>query len=351
MTQITTNQEICSHRYCVIMCGGIGSRFWPYSRANMPKQFIDFLGTGRSLLQMSYDRILPVVPKENILVVTNEAYAALVKEQLPDLPARSILLEPARRNTAPCIAWAAYHIQAREQQFEESILRGFAFVESHEALLTLGINPSRPETGYGYIQIGSEVERGLNKVKTFTEKPDIELAKVFLETGEFFWNSGIFLWKAETIIKAMHEHSPEIAQVFDRGLAVLGTEGETAFIEEEFPTCMSISIDFAVMEKASNVYVETVDFGWSDLGTWSSLYDNSPKNSSANVTQNCRVLSYDSTGNIFAVRGDKLIAVSGLNDYIVSDAGDVLLICPKAEEQSIRNMVSDAKLKFGDKYL
>ncbi len=207
------------------------------------------------------------------------------------------------------------------------------------------------ETGYGYIQIGSEVERGLNKVKTFTEKPDIELAKVFLETGEFFWNSGIFLWKAETIIKAMHEHSPEIAQVFDRGLAVLGTEGETAFIEEEFPTCMSISIDFAVMEKASNVYVETVDFGWSDLGTWSSLYDNSPKNSSANVTQNCRVLSYDSTGNIFAVRGDKLIAVSGLNDYIVSDAGDVLLICPKAEEQSIRNMVSDAKLKFGDKYL
>ena len=229
MTQITTNQEICQHRYCVIMCGGIGSRFWPYSRANMPKQFIDFLGTGRSLLQMSYDRILPVVPKENILVVTNEAYAALVKEQLPDLPARSILLEPARRNTAPCIAWAAYHIKARdpqasivvmpsdhlitrEQQFEESILRGFAFVESHEALLTLGINPSRPETGYGYIQIGSEVERGLNKVKTFTEKPDIELAKVFLETGEFFWNSGIFLWKAETIIKAMHEHSPGIAQ-------------------------------------------------------------------------------------------------------------------------------------------
>ncbi len=368
MTQITTNQEIRSHRYCVIMCGGIGSRFWPYSRANMPQQFIDFLGTGRSLLQMSYDRILPVVPKENILVVTNEAYAALVKEQLPDLPARSILLEPTRRNTAPCIAWAAYHIKARdpqasivvmpsdhlitrEQKFEESILRGFAFVESHEALLTLGINPSRPETGYGYIQIGSEVEPGINKVKTFTEKPDIELAKVFLETGEFFWNSGIFLWKAETIIKAMHEHSPEIAQVFDRGLAVLGTEGETAFIEEEFPTCMSISIDFAVMEKASNVYVETVDFGWSDLGTWSSLYDNSPKNSSANVTQNCRVLSYDSTGNIFAVRGDKLIAVSGLNDYIVADAGDVLLICPKAEEQSIRNMVSDAKLKFGDKYL
>lgn len=365
---MNTDQATRSHRYCVIMCGGIGSRFWPYSRARQPKQFIDFLGTGRSLLQMSYDRILSVVPKENILVVTNESYAALVREQLPDLGADSILLEPARRNTAPCIAWAAYHIRAidpeasivvtpsdhlitRDEQFRQSILRGFSFVESHDALLTLGIHPSRPETGYGYIQIDHEVSEGVNKVKTFTEKPDLELAKVFVETGEFFWNSGIFLWRAESIIKALHESAPEIAQVFDRGLSVFGTPGEAEFIEQEFPACVSISIDFAVMEKAPNVYVETVDFGWSDLGTWSSLYDNSPKNSSGNVVQNCQVLSYDSGGNIFAVRGDKLIVVRGLNDYIVADAGDVLLICPKADEQGIRNIVSDAKMRYGEKYL
>ena len=365
---LATAPDKSPHRYCVIMCGGIGSRFWPYSRTNLPKQFIDFLGTGRSLLQMSYDRILPLVPKENILVVTNEAYASMVKQQLPDITDSSILLEPARRNTAPCIAWAASHIMARdpeasivvtpsdhlitrEQSFQESILRGFEFVESRDALLTLGINPSRPETGYGYIQIGEEVEPGLNKVKTFTEKPNLELAKVFIETGEFFWNSGIFLWKAKSIIEALREHAPEIAQVFDRGASEYCTEGERAFIESEFPGCMSISIDFAVMEKASNVYVETVDFGWSDLGTWSSLYDNSPKNCDGNVTQNCKVMTYNSSGNIFAVRDDKLIVVQGLNDYIVADAGDVLLICPKAEEQGIRNMVSDAKLKFGDTYL
>lgn len=362
-----TDNEIRRHRYCVIMCGGIGSRFWPYSRSGMPKQFIDFLGTGRSLLQMSYDRILPIVPKENILVVTNEAYASLVREQLPELGESCILLEPARRNTAPCIAWAAYNIKARdpqasivvtpsdhlitrEQRFEESIVRGFEFVESHDALLTLGINPSRPETGYGYIQVGNEVTPGLNKVKAFTEKPNLELAKVFIETGEFYWNSGIFLWKADTIINAMHEHAPEIAQVFDRGAGVFATPGEQEFIAREFPGCMSISIDFAVMEKASNVYVETVDFGWSDLGTWSSLYDNSPKNSDGNVTQNCSVLSYNSTGNIFAVRGDKLVVVQNLSDYIVADAGDVLLICPKSEEQGIRNIVADARLKYGEKY-
>ncbi|MDE6097663.1 MAG: mannose-1-phosphate guanylyltransferase [Muribaculaceae bacterium] len=365
---MNTEKEIRSHRYCVIMCGGIGSRFWPYSRTGLPKQFIDFLGTGRSLLQMSYDRIRSVVPAENILVVTNEAYAELVRRQLPDLGDNSILLEPARRNTAPCIAWAAYHIKARdahasivvtpsdhlitrEESFRDSIVRGFEFVESRDALLTLGIQPTRPETGYGYIQIGDEVEPGINKVKTFTEKPNVELAKVFIDTGEFFWNSGIFLWKADSIIRALHEHAPEIAQVFDRGAGHFGTASERDFIEMEFPGCMSISIDFAVMEKASNVYVETVDFGWSDLGTWSSLYDNSPRNSDGNVTQNCKVMSYDSSGNIFAVRDDKLVVVQGLNDYIVADAGDVLLICPKSEEQDIRNMVSDAKLKFGDTYL
>ena len=358
-----------THRYCVIMCGGIGSRFWPYSRTALPKQFIDFMGTGRSLLQMSYDRILPVVPKENILVVTNRQYAPLVKEQLPELADDQILLEPARRNTAPCIAWAAYHIAARDAQasmivtpsdhlitrehdFETSVLNGFDFVEKNDALLTMGIHPTRPETGYGYIQIGNETDTaGISKVKTFTEKPNLELAKVFLATGEFFWNSGIFLWTAKSIVKAMHDYAPDIAARFDSGLAEFGTEAENAFIEREFEACPSVSIDYAIMEKAPNVYVECVNFGWTDLGTWSSLRENSPKNSDGNVAQLCNLLAYNSTGNIFAVRGDKLVVVEGLKDYVVADTGDVLLICPLAEEQRIKQMVNDSRQHFGDKYL
>lgn len=358
-----------SHRYCVIMCGGIGSRFWPYSRTGNPKQFLDFLGTGRSLLQMSYDRILSVVPPENIIILTNEQYAAKVREQLPDLADDQILAEPARRNTAPCIAWAAWHIAARdpeasmivtpsdhlitrEAQFEAAVREGFDFVESHDALLTLGIKPVRPETGYGYIQVGPEVCGDIHVVKTFTEKPDLELAKTFLRTGEFFWNSGIFLWRASAIIKALADNAPDIAAAFEKGRDDFGTPRERAFIASAFPACLSISIDYAVMEKASNVYVETVTFGWNDLGTWSALYDMSPKNRDGNVTQGCRVLSYGSSGNILAVKDtDKLIVIDGLHDYIVADSGDVLLICPKANEQRIKQMVNDAKVNYGDKYL
>lgn len=359
---------MASHRYCVIMCGGVGSRFWPYSRENRPKQFIDFLGTGRSLLQMSYDRILPIVPKENVLVVTNEKYANLIREQLPDIPESNILLEPARRNTAPCVAWAAYHIAAidpdasmivtpsdhlitNESVFVDCVERGFNFVETHDALLTLGIKPTRPETGYGYIQIGQDAEDGIKKVKTFTEKPNLELAKVFLESGEFFWNSGIFLWKASTIIEALHKYYSDLTALFDKGEGAFGTPDERAFIEQNFPACPANSIDYAVMEKADNVYVECVNFGWNDLGTWSALYDNSPKNSDANVTQNCRVLAYESSGNIFAVPQDKLVVAYGIKDCIVADAGDVLLICPKSEEQRIKLMVNDVKLAYEDKYL
>lgn len=358
-----TNQ----HRYCVIMCGGVGSRFWPYSRAHMPKQFIDFFGTGRSLLQMSFDRVLPIVPKENIIVVTNATYADLVKKQLPDLNNNQILLEPDRRNTAPCIAWAAYHISAidpeasmivtpsdhlitREAIFEECVTKGFDFVENNDALLTLGITPTRPETGYGYIQIGAEIGAGIRKVKTFTEKPDLELAKVFLESGEFFWNSGIFLWKASTIKTAFHRYASDLAREFDKGDGYFGTDREMDFIVEHFPACPSISIDFAIMEKADNVYVECVNFGWNDLGTWSALYDNSPKNSDGNVTQNCNVVTYNSTGNIFAVRDEKLVVASGLDNYIIADAGDVLLICPKSEEQKIKQIVNDVELRFEDRF-
>lgn len=357
-----------NHRYCVIMCGGIGSRFWPYSRTDLPKQFIDFLGTGRSLLQMSYDRILPVVPRENVVIVTNERYAPLVREQLPELSDDQILLEPARRNTAPCVAWAAYHIAARDpeatmivtpsdhlitrqHEFEKALMRGCEFVEGRDALLTLGIKPTSPETGYGYIQIGDEAEEGILKVKTFTEKPDRELAKVFVDSGEFFWNSGMFLWRVSTIISAFEECAPDIASALGADRAAFGTPREREYIDRVFPGCVNISIDYAVMEKATNVYVETVDLGWSDLGTWSSLFDNSPKNRDGNVTQRCKVLSYNSSGNIFAVRDDKLVVVDGLKDYIVADAGDVLLVCPKSEEQRIKQMVNDAKIAFGDKYL
>lgn len=357
-----------NHRYCVIMCGGIGSRFWPYSRTDRPKQFIDFFGTGRSLLQMSYDRILTMVPKENIIILTNARYSEMIKEQLPDLNDDQILLEPARRNTAPCICWAAYHIAAkdpeasivvtpsdhlitRELEFRDAILTGFDFIEKNDALLTLGIKPTRPETGYGYIQIGTPVEGNISAVKTFTEKPDLELAKVFLESGEFFWNSGIFLWSAKSIISALRQYSPDITATFDKGVGIYGTPAEKKFIEDNFPGCINISIDFAVMEKASNVFVETVSFGWSDLGTWGSLRDHSPKNKDGNVVQNCNVLAYNSSGNIFAVSDEKLVVVEGLKDYIIADAGDVLLVCPLGEEQRIKQFVNDVKITLGDKYL
>ena len=358
-----------NNRYCVIMCGGVGSRFWPYSRAERPKQFIDFFGTGRSLLQMSYDRIKGIVPDENILVVTNEVYAPQVLEHLPGLKKEQMLLEPARRNTAPCIAWAAWHIKARnpqasimvapsdhlilkEDEFRKNILSGFEFVKKHDALLTLGIKPNRPETGYGYIQVGNASDtQGISKVKTFTEKPNLELAKVFIATGEFFWNSGMFLWSVDSIINAIRNNAPDIAEQFDTMEKDFGTLREMESIKNYFESCPNISIDFAVMEKAPNVYVQCVNFGWNDLGTWSVLHDYSPKNRDGNVTQNCKALLYDCKDNMIAVKRDKLVVASGLKDYIVADADDVLLICPKCEEQRIRQYVNDVKASFGDKYL
>lgn len=350
------------------MCGGIGSRFWPYSRTDNPKQFIDFFGTGRSLLQMTYDRMTTVVPSDHIFVVTNERYSEKVSDQLPEVKRENILLEPDRRNTAPCIAWATYHIGAldpeasiivtpsdhlilRENVFEMSVARGFDFVESNDGLLTIGITPTRPETGYGYIQVGNEVEPGLMKVKTFTEKPDIELARVFVESGEFFWNAGIFIWKIDSIKRALSKYLPDLDNLFSSNEEVFGTPDETEYINSVFSSAPSISIDFGVMEKADNVYVECADLGWSDLGTWSSLYDISPKNITGNVTQKCNVMAYDSSGNIFMAPDDKLVVVSGLKDFIVADAGDVLLIAPKAEEQRIRQLVNEVSQRFDDKYM
>lgn len=357
-----------NNRYCVIMCGGVGSRFWPFSKAEKPKQFLDFFGTGRSLLQTAFDRMRGIVPVDNIILITNEMYEPIIKEQLPEIDQRQILLEPVRRNTAPCIAWAAHHIKAinpdakmmvapsdhlilNVERFRDSVVKAFEFIENRDALVTMGIKPSRPETGYGYIQVGENIEGNFSAVKTFTEKPNEELARVFLKSGEFFWNSGMFFWSADSILKALNDYSPDVNIVFERGEEYFGTDQEQQYIDTHFEESPSISIDFAVMEKAPNVYVETVDFGWNDLGTWRSLYDHSPKNRDGNVTQNCKALMFNSHNNIVAIKGDKLVVASGLEGYIVADVDDALLIVPLEEEQKIKQYVNDVKTKFGDKFL
>lgn len=379
------------HNYCVIMAGGVGSRFWPFSRNEKPKQFLDFFGTGRSLLQMTIDRFRPIVPIKNILIVTNVLYREQVLEQIPDLNPEQILCEPARRNTAPCIAYAIAHIQAmetikrkntqpceetkeerarivvapsdhlilQEDIFRRTIEHGFEFIEDHDALLTLGMRPTRPETGYGYIQrdhlqvVEENVQTnigGIYKVKAFTEKPNLELAKVFLESGDFLWNSGIFIWSLPSIQKAFNEHLPEIAEKFANGSEVIGTKEEESFIQEMFPTCPSISIDYGVMEKATNVYVMPSDFGWSDLGTWGSLYELSEKDSQENVTLHCESIYYDSHGNVVTLPKGHLAVIQGIDDCIVAESDGVLLICKRDAEQQIRQFFMDTEVKFKGKY-
>ena len=358
-------------RYCVIMCGGVGSRFWPYSREACPKQFLDFFGSGRSLLQMTFDRILDIVPAERIILLTNRRYAPLIREQLPDIKEENILLEPARRNTAPCICWAAKHIAARdpegsmvvlpsdhlvlkEKAFHEALLKGFEFVEGGDRLLTLGIRPSSPHTGYGYIQKSSPIDgtEGFYKVRSFTEKPDLELAKVFLSSGEFYWNAGIFLWSAKSILKAFRLYDPETAAVFDRGDGLYAGSEETDFIDRAFPSAPSNSIDYAVMEKACNVYVETVDIGWSDLGSWKALYEISPRDADGNVTQNCRLIQQDCHDTVFAISDrEKIVVAKGLNNYVISDTGNALVIYPIEDEQKIKQIVNDVKDRFGEHYV
>lgn len=357
-----------NNNYCVIMGGGIGSRFWPFSRKSLPKQFLDFFGTGRSLLQQTFDRFRKVIPAEHILVVTNDLYADLVQEQLPELKPEQILLEPCRRNTAPCIAWASYHIRAlcpdanivvapsdhlilKEEEFLEAVRKGLEFVSASEKLLTLGIKPNRPETGYGYIQIAEQAGENFYKVKTFTEKPELELAKVFVESGEFYWNSGLFLWNVNSIVKAVETLLPELASKLKQGLDLYGTDREKQFINEYFPACPNVSIDYGVMEKADNVYVSLGDFGWSDLGTWGSLYDLTPKDREGNVVLKCNSLLYNCRNNVVAMPREKLVVIEGLEGYLVAESDNVLLICKKDEEHAIRKYVNDAQVKLGDKFI
>jgi mannose-1-phosphate guanylyltransferase len=351
------------------MGGGIGSRFWPFSRETHPKQFLDFFGTGRSLLQSTFDRFNQVIPTENIFIVTNDIYLELVKEQLPELKNDQILLEPTRRNTAPCIAFAAYHIYAinpdanivvapsdhlilKESNFLENIRLGLEFVAKNHSLLTLGIRPGRPETGYGYIQ-SEELGNGLfQKVKAFTEKPNLEWAKIFYESGEFFWNSGIFLWNVKTIMTSFRTYLPEITTRFDKGMEFFNTPHEKAFINDQFPTCPNISIDYGIMEKADNVYMLCAEFGWSDLGTWGSLYDLADKDENQNAALKCNALFYESSDNIVTLQDGKLAVVQGLDDYIIAESSNVLLVCKKSEEQRIKQFVTDVKLKYdGENYV
>ncbi len=377
--------------YCVIMAGGIGSRFWPFSRNNRPKQFLDFFGTGRSLLQMTVDRFRPIIPIENILIVTNVAYKQMILEQIPDLRPEQVLCEPARRNTAPCIGYAIAHIKGdmrkkagqnvpltadgavdwdnelmnanivvapsdhlilQEDKFRAAILKGFEFTKKNDCLMTLGMQPTRPETGYGYIQKdASEVTyNGIYKVKTFTEKPDRELAEVFVKSGEFLWNSGIFLWNLRAIRTAYIQYLPEVVEKLKPGEMLMGTDKEEAFMQENFPLCPNISIDYGVMEKAPNVYVQPASFGWSDLGTWGSLYELSDKDPQGNVTLKSEAMYYDSENNVVTLPAGHLAVLKGLNDYIVAEADGVLLICPKSDEQHIRQMVTDAEVRFKGKY-
>lgn len=349
------------------MSGGIGNRFWPYSNEKTPKQFLDFFGTGRSLLQSTFDRFNKIIPKENIFIVTNDAYADLTREQLPELADNQILLEPIRRNTAPCIAYATFRIQAinpdaniivapsdhmilKSDQFIADINKGLEFVDKHDVLLTLGVQPSRPETSYGYIQVCADKVDEVHKVKTFTEKPNKELAQAFLDSGEFVWNSGIFIWSLKTIMNAFQTHLPDISNKFSDGAHLFNTDKEKEFIDNSFPFCPNISIDYGVLEKADNVFVIISSFGWSDLDSWTSLHEASARDESNNVNLNGDAIYVESSNNIVATTSKKLVLIQGLEDYIVAESDKTLLICKKKDEHRIKHFMTDAKFKFGDDY-
>jgi len=359
------------HTYCVIMAGGVGSRFWPMSRSAYPKQFLDFLGLGRTLLQQTYDRFLPICPKENILVVTNANYAALVKEQLPDLAPEQILAEPSRRNTAPCVAYANHVIQQRdpealiivapsdhlvmkEDAFQETIGLALHQAATTDSLVTLGIMPNRPDTGYGYIQFsneGSTHHPRVKSVKAFTEKPDHDTAVRFIESGDFLWNAGIFIWSLASIRKSFNVHLPEMEALFASGKSKFGTPDEVGFVASVYDSCESVSIDYGIMEKADNVYTVVSEFGWSDLGTWGSLYTHLPKDAHENATIGDAVKLYDCARNVVHAHDDRLMVLQGLEDYIVVSTKEALLVVRKQDEQQIKRFVLDLTAESGDRYV
>lgn len=345
------------------MAGGVGVRFWPYSRNSMPKQFLDVLGTGKTLLQSSFERFLNVCLPENIYIVTNQEHAHLVQEQLPGLQPGQVIAEPMRKNTAPCIAYASYrirkqnknavmvvspadHLILKEEEFNEIILKAADIAKTQDKLLTLGITPTRPETGYGYIQFIPD-KKAAKKVKTFTEKPEFTLAKKFLESGDFVWNSGIFIWGVTAIIQSLEAHQPEMAEVFSECEPVMGTAAEADAIEKAYAQCKNVSIDYGIMEKANNVYVCLGNFTWSDLGSWSSIHELSPKDEHNNVVSGKTVL-YDTRNSIIRANSpNKLIVTQGLNGYLVAEFGNVIIVCEKDKEDMFRKFVNDLKAVQG----
>jgi mannose-1-phosphate guanylyltransferase len=354
-----------SNIYVVIMAGGSGTRFWPYSRENKPKQFLDVLGTGRTLLQTTFDRFLSITTKDKILIVSNEKYEDHIKEQLPEITDDQILLEPQKRNTAPCIAYAAYkilkedpaaklvvspsdHVILKEDKFQEVIQT--ALVEANnDKLITIGIMPHRPETGYGYIQfIG---DQGIvKKVKTFTEKPELDLARKFIESGDFLWNAGIFVWSIDSIIKAFEKYDHDLASHFAAGLNIYYTSKEKAFIKKTYSQCKTISIDYAIMEKADNVYVVPGDFGWSDLGSWNALHEIKDKDENLNVVEGSVIL-YDSKDNYIKTPKKKMAVIQGMEGYLIADIDDVLLICKKEDSTIFRNFIADVRAEKGERFI
>ena len=357
------------HHYVVIMAGGIGSRFWPMSRTNFPKQFLDILSTGKTLIQSTYERFATFIPEQNIYVVTSNEYVNIVKNQLPQLPLQNILGEPSRKNTAPCIAYISFKLQQLDPEaslivapadhlildpiaFTKVSIEALSFVNKHNAFITLGIQPTTPNTGYGYIQYEQpSVIPNVYKVKTFTEKPNLELAKAFIASGEFLWNAGIFIWQVKNIITAFEKYLPEMYDVFVSEKDRFNTTGEQAALQTIYPLCTNISIDFGIMEKADNVYVIPSSFGWSDLGTWNSAYENLEKDHLANALAGDNIMSLDAKRCIVHTPQEKLVVLQGLEDFIVVDTEDVLLICKKEKEQDIKDYVAEVKRNKGDRYL
>lgn len=349
------------------MAGGIGSRFWPMSRTDKPKQFLDFLGTGKTLIQQTFERVTRIVPKENVYIVTNTLYKELTLEQLTDITENQVICEPSRRNTAPCIAYAnhkikklnpnanilvapADHLIIKEDVFADMVQKCFDFASKNDALITMGITPTRPDTGYGYIQFINNDDE-LKKVKTFTEKPNHELAIKFIESGEFSWNSGMFIWNINSISKAFENHLPNTTAIFAEGQEFYNTDKEADFIEKAYSTCKDISIDYGIMEKAENVFVMNVDIGWSDLGTWGSVYTHLKHDNNENAKVGKHVMLYDTKNCMINVPKDKLVVIQGLDDYIVVEANNTLLICKKSDEQKIKQFVQDVKIEKGEKFV
>jgi mannose-1-phosphate guanylyltransferase len=357
-----------THTYIAIMAGGVGSRFWPGSREARPKQFLDMLGVGKSLLRLTFERFLPICPASNIFIVTNAAYKDLIMAQLPEIGEHQILCEPSRNNTAPCVAYTAFklaaldpkanfviapsdHIVLKEAAFLEKISQALAFASENEALITLGIQPSRPDTGYGYIQFGAEKSAGIRKVVRFTEKPNLEFARQFVDSGEYLWNAGIFVWNVQSILKAYQNLSPDIYEILARGLAVYNTPDEQAFIDREYPGTPNISVDFAIMEKADNVYTLPAEFGWSDLGTWASLHAECSKDENDNVLQGDSIVALDTDNCLVRAPNGKLVVLKDVSDYIIVDEEDVLLIYPKSKEQEIKQVTALVKKRFDTRFL